>query len=64
MARAEDGHIEGGAKGGIGGLSEDCGWKDELDEGLKAHFEGIRVDCVRVRELGKKIQGEFNICKS
>jgi hypothetical protein len=36
---AEDGHVEGGAEGGIGG--EDCGWEDELDEGLKTHFEEL-----------------------
>lgn len=41
MARADDGHIKGGAEGGIGGFSEDCGWEDELDEVLRAHFEGI-----------------------
>lgn len=49
MARADDGHVEGGAEGGIGGLGEDCRWEDELDEGLKVHFEGIGVDCVTER---------------
>lgn len=55
MARAEDGHVEGGAEGGIGGLGEDCGWEDELDEGLRAHSEEIGVDCARKRKLVKRI---------
>ena len=41
MARAEDGHIEGGAEGGIEVLGEDCGWEDELDERSKVHFVEI-----------------------
>lgn len=49
MARADDGYVEGGAEGGIGGLGEGCGREDELDEGLKAHFEGIGVDCMTDR---------------
>lgn len=49
MARADDGHVKGGAKRGIGGFGEDCGWEDELNEGLRAHFEGIGVDCVTER---------------
>lgn len=40
MPCAEDGHVEGGAKGGIGG-GEDCGWEDELDEGWKTHSEEL-----------------------
>jgi hypothetical protein len=35
---AEHSYIKGGAERGIGG--EDCR-EDELDEGLKAHFEEI-----------------------
>lgn len=49
MAGADDGYVEGGAEGGIGGFGKDCGWEDELDEGLRAHFEGIGMDCVTER---------------
>lgn len=46
VACAENGHVER--------LGEDCRGKDELDEGLKTHFEEIRSELCELDVIGRK----------